>query len=161
MLRDIDTIKIYKNNVSYLSNRLLSRIACEIEDFYDKKNYIDVTDFTVFLQDKTDLINEVLKIDSLMLPNKVSNDQIYDYVKTIDNGVLKNEINHIDGDSTGQWNYIIHKRANLLINLSLRRLFFGCCTWKRIINTDNPLLRNMIKFFATAAVFLVEQQTNF
>ena len=30
-----------------------------------------------------------------MLPNKVSNDQIYDYVKTIDNGVLKNEINHI------------------------------------------------------------------
>lgn len=95
MLRDIDTIKIYKNNVSYLSNRLLSRIACEIEDFYDKKNYIDVTDFTVFLQDKTDLINEVLKIDSLMLPNKVSNDQIYDYVKTIDNGVLKNEINHI------------------------------------------------------------------
>lgn len=95
MLRDIDTIKIYKNNVSYLSNRLLSRIACEIEDFYDKKNYIDVTDFTVFLQDKTDLINEVLKIDSLMLPNKVSNDQIYDYVKTIDNGVIKNEINHI------------------------------------------------------------------
>ena len=95
MLRDIDTIKIYKNNVSYLSNRLLSRIACEIEDFYDKKNYIDVTDFTVFLQDKIDLINEVLKIDSLCLPDKVSNEQIYDYVKTIDNGVLKNEINRI------------------------------------------------------------------
>lgn len=92
MLNDVDTILIYKNKSVYLSNRILSRIACEVEEFYDKNGYIDVTDFTLYLEDKTEIINEVLRIDSLNLPPKSSTDQIIDYIDTIYDGVLKQEI---------------------------------------------------------------------
>ena len=92
MLTDVDTILIYKNKSVYLSNRILSRIACEVEEFYDKNGYIDITDFTLYLEDKTEIINEVLRIDSLNLPPKSSTDQIIDYIDTIYDGILKQEI---------------------------------------------------------------------
>ncbi len=91
MLRNVDVIIMYQNNVAYLSNKLLSKIALEILDFYDQKHYINVTDFTIFLEDKTDLINEVLRIDSYDLPAKMTVNQIKDYIKTIDDGILKHE----------------------------------------------------------------------
>ena len=112
MLKDVDTIMIYKSKVSYLSNRLLSRIACEIEDFYDKKGYINVTDFTLYLEDKVSLINEVLRVDALELPEKSSNDQILDYIKTIDEGILKHEIQKLKDDISKETN--IAKKISLL-----------------------------------------------
>ena len=63
MLRNVDAIILYENNVSYLNNAKLSKIASEILEFYFQKHYINVTEFTLFLEDKIDLINEVLKID--------------------------------------------------------------------------------------------------
>ncbi len=95
MLRNVDAILLYQNKVSYLQDKQLSRIAMEILEFYERNKYINVTDFTIFLEDKTNLINEVLRIDDLNLPNDVSNDVINDYIKTIDEGVLKSEIDKL------------------------------------------------------------------
>ncbi len=92
MLKSTDAILLYQNNVSYLSNKLLSIIAMQILEFYEKNKYINVTDFTLFLEDKTDLINEVLRIDDLSLPDDVNIDALKDYIKTIDEGILKQEI---------------------------------------------------------------------
>ena len=92
MLNDVDAILIYRNNPVYLSNRILSRIAYEIDDFYDKKGYVNITDFITYLEDKTELINEALRIDALELPKKSSNEQIKDYINTIDEGIIKHEI---------------------------------------------------------------------
>ena len=92
MLKSTDAILLYQNNVSYLSNKLLSIIAMQILEFYEKNKYINVTDFTLFLEDKTDLINEVLRIDDLALPDDVNIDALKDYIKTIDEGILKQEI---------------------------------------------------------------------
>lgn len=92
MLKNPDAILLYQNNVSYLSNRKLSKIAMEILDFYEKKHYINVTEFTLFLEDKEDLINEVIRIDSLSLPSEMTTDQIKDYIKVIEEGILKEEI---------------------------------------------------------------------
>lgn len=95
MLRSKDAILLYQDKVSYLPNKKLSIIAMEILEFYEKKGYINVSDFTLFLEDKTDLISEVLRIDDLDLPDNVSRDVLLDYIKTIDEEILNNEINKV------------------------------------------------------------------
>ena len=94
MLRDPNAILVYQNNVSYLSSKNLNLLAVKILEFYDKNRYINVTDFTVFLEDEA-LINEVLKIDSIKLPDKVDVNVIKEYIKTIDEGIIKSEIKNI------------------------------------------------------------------
>ena len=95
MLRDPNAILVYQNNVSYLSSKNLNLLAVKILEFYEKNGYIDVTDFTVFLEDNEVLINEVLKIDAIKLPDKVDGNVIKEYIKTIDDGIIKNEIKNI------------------------------------------------------------------
>lgn len=92
MLRNVDAILIYQNNVSYLNDPMLSMIAMQILEFYEINRYINITDFTLFLEDKTDLIEKSLIIDDLRLPDEVNTDILMDYVKTIDEGILKREI---------------------------------------------------------------------
>lgn len=92
MLRNPDVILTYKNKVAYLDNRLLSKIAIEILEFYEKNRYINITDFTLYLEDKSELINEVLRLDSYDMPESVNMDVIEDYIKTIDEGIIKREI---------------------------------------------------------------------
>lgn len=92
MLRNVDAVLIYQNNVSYLNDPILSKIAMQILEFYEINRYINITDFTVFLEDKTDLIEKSLIIDDLKLPDEVNVDILMDYVKTIDEGILKREI---------------------------------------------------------------------
>lgn len=92
MLRNVDAVLIYQNNVSYLNDPILSKIAMQILEFYEINRYINITDFTVFLEDKTDLIEKSLIIDDLRLPDEVNTDILMDYVKTIDEGILKREI---------------------------------------------------------------------
>lgn len=95
MLRSKEAILQYQNDVAYLTNKNLAMIAIKILDFYEKKGYINVTDFTLFLEDNDVLINEVLKIDSFDLPDEVDVNVINDYVKTIDEGILNSEIKKI------------------------------------------------------------------
>lgn len=95
MLRSKEAILQYQNDVAYLTNKNLAMIAIKILDFYEKKGYINVTDFTLFLEDNVVLINEVLKIDSFDLPDEVDANVIKDYVKTIDEGILNSEIKKI------------------------------------------------------------------
>lgn len=92
MLRNVDAVLIYQNNVSYLNDPMLSKIAMQILEFYEINRYINITDFTVFLEDKTDLIEKSLIIYDLRLPDEVNVDILMDYVKTIDEGILKREI---------------------------------------------------------------------
>ena len=92
MLRNVDAVLIYQNNVSYLNDPILSKIAMQILEFYEINRYINITDFTVFLEDKIDLIERSLIIDDLSLPDEVNTDILMDYVKTIDEGILKREI---------------------------------------------------------------------
>lgn len=92
MLKKEDAILLYKNKVSYLTNKTLALIAVKILDFYEQNHYVNATDFSLYLQDEDELIKEVLRIDSLDIPNDVSNEVIEDYINTIDEGILKREI---------------------------------------------------------------------
>lgn len=92
MLRNKDAILLYQNKASYLTNKKLAMIAIKILEFYDLNHYINVTDFSLFLQDDGELINEVLRIDGIDLPDEVNNTVIEDYIKTIDDGIIKREI---------------------------------------------------------------------
>ena len=95
MLRSNDAIDTYQNNISYLNNKKLFKIANKILDFYYKNHYINTSDFILFLEDDDELISEVLKIDEIALPEKVEIEQLNDYVKTISDGLIKEEINKL------------------------------------------------------------------
>ena len=98
MLKSTNVINIYENNISYLTNRNLSKIANKILDFYYKNNYISITDFLVYLEDNDELIKEVLRIDELNLPYEVQKEEIMDYIKTIEEGILKSEISNLKSE---------------------------------------------------------------
>ena len=95
MLLSSDAIMLYKNNISYLSNSILSKLASKILEFYDKKHYINVTDFTLYLEDDSKLISEVLRIDALDMPKEVTNEVLEDYIETIDEGIRKKEMDRL------------------------------------------------------------------
>ena len=76
----------------------------EILDFYEKNGYISLTDFTLFLEDKTELINEVIRIDSLNLPDSMNDEQIKDYIKTIEEGILKEEVANLKNKIASETN---------------------------------------------------------
>ena len=115
MLRNKEAIMLYQNNVSYLEDPKLSMLAMEILEFYEKNNYINTTDFTIFLEDKNELINEVLRIDSMSLPKEVKNDVLKDYIKTIDEGILKKEIENLKSAITKETN--VAKKITMLEKL--------------------------------------------
>ena len=116
MLRNSDAIDLYNSKVSYLSNKILSRIAMEILEFYEKNGYINITDFTIYLEDKSELINEVLRIDDLNLPTHISKEVIEDYIKTIDKGILNKEIEKLKNNIKIETN--VAKKVVLLEKLS-------------------------------------------
>lgn len=115
MLRNKEAIMLYQNNVSYLEDPKLSMLAMEILEFYEKNNYINTTDFTIFLEDKNELINEVLRIDSMSLPKEVKNDVLKDYIKTIDEGILKKEIENLKKEIAKETN--VAKKITMLEKL--------------------------------------------
>lgn len=115
MLRNKEAIMLYQNNVSYLEDPKLSMLAMEILEFYEKNNYVNTTDFTIFLEDKNDLINEVLRIDSMSLPKEVNTDILNDYIKTIDEGILKKEIENLKKEIAKETN--VAKKITMLEKL--------------------------------------------
>ena len=80
----------YQKAEEYLVHYMLRNVDAVL--IYQINRYINITDFTVFLEDKTDLIEKSLIIDDLSLPDEVNTDILMDYVKTIDEGILKREI---------------------------------------------------------------------
>lgn len=116
MLKNSSAIMLYRDNISYLPNEKLSRIAMEILDFYEKNGYISLTDFTLFLEDKTELINEVIRIDSLNLPDSMNDEQIKDYIKTIEEGILKEEVVNLKNKIASETN--VAKKIMLLGKLA-------------------------------------------
>ena len=117
MLRSKDAILLYEKKTPYLINDILNVIANKILDFYDKKGYINVLDFTLFLKDDENLINEVLKLDMLDLKKEVSNEVILDYINTINDGILKNEIEKIKNEIKTETD--ITKKTDLLNRLTV------------------------------------------
>lgn len=95
MLKNEDAIKLYEEKVGYLTNKLLSDVANYILEFYYKYEYINVSDFILFLEDKTELINEVLIIDELNLPLEYDENTLLEYINTIDKGILKKKIDKL------------------------------------------------------------------
>ena len=98
MLKSKDAVVEYEKNVGYLNDKLLSEIAMQILEFYYRYNYINTSDFIVFLEDKTDLINEVLRIDDFNLPTEYNADAFSEYIKTIDEGILKKKIKKLKNE---------------------------------------------------------------
>ncbi|HOZ54307.1 MAG TPA: DNA primase [Bacilli bacterium] len=93
MLKSEEVIQIYEKEVSYLSNSNLLLLANKILDFYFENKKFDINNFLIYLEDNQDLIDLLIKIDSYDLPSEFNKGQIYDYIKSIDMSILKEEIN--------------------------------------------------------------------
>ena len=93
MLKSEEVIKIYEKKVSYLSDNSLLLLANKILDFYTEYKKFDINKFLIYLEDNQELIDLIIKIDSYELPLDYNEKQIYDYVRSIDTYILKEEIN--------------------------------------------------------------------
>lgn len=93
MLKSEEVIKIYEKKVSYLSDNNLLLLANKILDFYSEYKKFDINKFLIYLEDNQELIDLIVKIDSYELPLEYNEKQIYDYIRSIDSYILKEEIN--------------------------------------------------------------------
>ena len=112
----VSTVGAYRNR----ENKMDSIGYCRwyetgVFEAYEKNGYINTTDFTLFLEDKTSLINETLRIDDLKLPNEINDDVINDYINTIDEGLIKKEIENIKNKISNETN--VAKKVVLLEKL--------------------------------------------
>ncbi|MEG2311581.1 MAG: DNA primase [Bacilli bacterium] len=83
MLNDVETIKQYQKNITYMPTERYRYLAREIDSFYQNYNTINVADLISYLGDNQNLITTVGEIITLELKEKVTGEEIDDYIKTI------------------------------------------------------------------------------
>lgn len=91
MLLNPEIIKIYNKKVMYLPSQKYRSLAREISYFYEKNNYINMADLFTILEGTEDTLNTLNEIASLPLKDSYSDEEIDDYVNTINEYSLKNE----------------------------------------------------------------------
>ncbi len=111
MIKNNKIILYYFNNLSYLPFDIDRKLANEIVLFYKKYNSFNINDFVTYLEDKKDLIDLVLKIDSMDF--KVEDDYsiIDSYFKTIREYINKKEITNLTNELKKEIN--VNKRKEI------------------------------------------------
>lgn len=95
MIKNNNYILYYYNNLSYLPDPLYKKLANEIVLFYKKYESFNLNDFIVYLEDKKELINIVLKIDDMDLNLCENIDELNSYIKVIKEYISKKKIDDL------------------------------------------------------------------
>lgn len=96
MLRSVSVIKTYDKKVTYIPIEKYRKLAYEISYFYRKNNLTEIVeaDFITYLSTENEKLIKVLgEINSLNLKDEYTQDQIDDYVNTINEFNAKSECN--------------------------------------------------------------------
>lgn len=96
MLRSVSVIKTYDKKVTYIPIEKYRKLAYEISYFYRKNNLTEIVeaDFITYLSTENEKLIKVLgEINSLNLKEEYTQDQIDDYVNTINEFNAKSECN--------------------------------------------------------------------
>ncbi|MBP3919940.1 MAG: DNA primase [Bacilli bacterium] len=92
MLISEDVVKMYDEHVTYMPNDEYRRLAYYIDCFYKENGYIELADIMTYLSNFKNMIDTVSKITNLNLKDEFTKNEIYDYIYTIRDLSIKNEI---------------------------------------------------------------------
>ena len=95
MLRSPEVIKIYNNKVTYMPTEEYRLLAREIKMFYKDYGFIKEADLIDYIECDEDLVKTISKVENANLKENYSLEEIEDYIKTIKDYNVKNEINRL------------------------------------------------------------------
>ncbi len=95
MLRYPEVIKIYNTKVTYMPTEEYRFLAREIKMFYNEYGFIKEADLIDYVECDEDIVKTISKIEEADLKENYSNEEIDDYIKTIKDYNVKNEINRL------------------------------------------------------------------
>lgn len=121
MIKNNNYILHYYNNLSYLPDPLYKKLANEIVLFYKKFESFNLNDFIVYLEDKKDLINVIIKIDSMELNHCEELDELNSYFKVIKEYISKKKINDLTNELKIESNEIRRKEiAKQIVEIKMK-----------------------------------------
>ena len=91
MLNNIDAIKLYEKQITYMPTDRYRFLAREIDAFYHQYGTINVADFISYLGNNDMLVKTLGEIVALELPEECILETINDYIMTIREYNVKNE----------------------------------------------------------------------
>ena len=83
MLKYVEVIRAFDENNVFVPAPNYRYLACEILSFYNKYKTIDIADLIAYLEDKSELISALGKINNLDLPETYIKEEIDDYIKLL------------------------------------------------------------------------------
>ena len=95
MLDSEKAYKIYKENVVYIPEEKYRKLAREIDYFYQENEYINLADLMTFLSDNEKEKETLNEIVALSLKEEFSQEEIRDYINTIQEYNIQNELDRL------------------------------------------------------------------
>lgn len=83
MLKYVEVIRAFDENNVFIPAPNYRYLACEILSFYNKYKTIDIADLIAYLEDKSELVSALGKINNLDLPETYIKEEIDDYIKLL------------------------------------------------------------------------------
>lgn len=119
MLLSSEAINVYDNQTFYLPDKSFRILAKEISAFYDSNGYINVADLVSNLDEESNkLIGE---IESLGLSDEFNKDIIFDYIKSIRELNIEEQINRLTEKMSKENDYDKKiKLAQEIVELKMR-----------------------------------------
>lgn len=96
MFKSKEVINIFDSNNCILPSQKYRYLVNELFSFYRKYNTLNIADFIAFLGEKKELVEvmgEILKLD---LPEKYTEEEIYDYVEVLNQVAVEQEIKRLN-----------------------------------------------------------------
>ena len=101
MLSNGDVISMYDRNVTYMPNDRYRKLATYISCFYKENGYINVADLMTYLSNYDGMNQIVGEILSLNLKDDYTQSEINDYIFTIKDYNIRNEIDRLQIEMRG------------------------------------------------------------
>ncbi len=120
MLNNEEVIHMYDKHVTFMPNDVYRKLATYISCFYKENRYVSVADLMTYLSNYDGMIKCVSEILSLDLKEEYTKDEIYDYIFTIKDYNIKNEISRLQVEQKNELD--VSKKieiAQKIINLRL------------------------------------------
>ena len=95
MLNNEDVVKIYDEKITFMPNDNYRKLARYISCFYKENGFVSVADIMTYLSNFDGMINVLGEVLDLKLKDNYSISEIEDYIFTIKDYNIKNEISRL------------------------------------------------------------------
>ena len=121
MLKNNDLIDYYYENLSFLPNKDDNLLANQMVLFYKKYNCFNLNDFITYLEDKSNLINEILQIESYNYKINCNKEEIDSYFKSVKEYIKNKKIEELQIKLKNETNDIVKKEiAKQILDIRIK-----------------------------------------